>query len=324
MTTDAVFAHDLRKRFGPTEALRGIDLVVAPGTVCGLLGPNGAGKTTFVSILATLTRPDAGSAVVAGVDVVQDPGTVRRLIGLAGQHAAVDEKLTGRENLRMFGRLYHLGERAASTRADELLEQFGLADAGTRLVRAYSGGMRRRLDLAASLILSPTVLFLDEPTTGLDPRSRSDVWESVRTLVAAGTSVLLTTQYLDEADQLADEIAVIDTGRVIASGTPAELKRHIGGDRVEVTLSDAAALPKAESALAAATGATPEVTESALRVSSPTSDGAAALAATVRALDAEQIVADDIALRRPTLDDVFLQLTGHTSDAATTEEIGAA
>ncbi len=241
MTGAAVQADGLYKRYGQTHALRGIDLTVTAGTVCGLLGPNGAGKTTVVRVLTTLAVPDAGRAQVAGYDVVRHPDQVRYRIGLAGQHAAVDEKLAGRDNLRMFGRLYHLPERVVRRRADELLEQFGLADAAGRVVKTYSGGMRRRLDIAASLIVAPPVLFLDEPTTGLDPRSRGDVWTSLRQLVATGTTVVLTTQYLDEADQLADHIAVIDTGRVIAAGTSAQLKTQIGGDRLEVVVRDAEA-----------------------------------------------------------------------------------
>jgi ABC-2 type transport system ATP-binding protein len=227
MAGDVVEVRGVHKRYGEVRALRGVDLAVPAGSVCGLLGPNGAGKTTVVRILATLTRPDAGTATVAGYDVVRQPDEVRYRIGLAGQHAAVDEKLTGRDNLRMFGRLYHLPHRVARQRADELLEQFDLTGAARRVVRTYSGGMRRRLDIAASLIVAPAVLFLDEPTTGLDPRSRGDVWRSIRDLVAGGTTVLLTTQYLDEADQLADRIAVLDAGKVIAAGTPAQLKASV-------------------------------------------------------------------------------------------------
>jgi ABC-2 type transport system ATP-binding protein len=313
MEDAAIVARGLAKRFGETEALRGVDLTVPAGTVCGLLGPNGAGKTTAVRVLATLAVPDAGEARVAGYDVVRAPDKVRYRIGLVGQHAAVDEKLTGRENLRMFGRLYHLPARAARRRADELLARFGLADAANRVARTYSGGMRRRLDLAAGLILAPAVLFLDEPTTGLDPRSRNQVWDSVRQLTADGTAVLLTTQYLDEADQLADRIAVIDTGRLIASGTPAELKTRIGGDRLEVVLTDGAALPAAAAALYAVTGCEPQVEPAARRVSAPVTGGSAALVAAVRELDRAGVRTDDIALRRPTLDDVFLRLTGHAT-----------
>jgi ABC-2 type transport system ATP-binding protein len=308
----AVVARGLRKRFGSTEALRGIDLTVPAGTICGLLGPNGAGKTTVVRILATLLRPDAGEARVAGYDVVREADRVRYHIGLAGQHAAVDEKLAGRDNLRMFGRLYHLPERAVRRRADQLLEQFGLADAAERPVKTYSGGMRRRLDLAASLIIAPKVLFLDEPTTGLDPRSRNEVWGSIRTLVAGGTAVLLTTQYLDEADHLADHIAVIDAGRMIATGTPAQLKTRIGGDRLEVVVRDDAALAAATAAVGRAAGIEPWVAPAARRISAPVSGGSAALVAVVRELDRLGVVTEDIALRRPTLDEVFLRLTGTT------------
>src|ERR1700689_227710 len=241
-TSDGVVvAEGLRKRFKHTEALRGLDLTVAAGTVCGLLGPNGAGKTTAVRILATLTRPDSGRARVAGYDVVRDAARVRGLIGLAGQHAAVDEKLSGRDNLRLFGRLYHLPGRLARRRADELLDQFSLAGAADRVVKGYSGGMRRKLDLIASLIVAPPVLFLDEPTTGLDPRSRAEIWAAVRALAADGTTVLLTTQYLEEADRIADQIVIIDAGLVTAHGSPDELKDSLGS-RVDVVLADAAGL----------------------------------------------------------------------------------
>jgi ABC-2 type transport system ATP-binding protein len=316
MTEVAVQADRLCKRYGQTHALRGIDLTVAAGTVCGLLGPNGAGKTTVVRILTTLAVPDAGRAQVAGYDVVRHPDQVRYRIGLAGQHAAVDEKLAGRDNLRMFGRLYHLPERVVRRRADELLEQFGLTDAAGRVVKTYSGGMRRRLDIAASLIVAPPVLFLDEPTTGLDPRSRSDVWTSLRQLVATGTTVVLTTQYLDEADQLADHIAVIDTGRVIAAGTSAQLKTKIGGDRLEVVVRDGEALAAAASVMASVTSAPPHVAHAARRITAPVHDGPGAVMTTLRELDRAGILTEDIGLHRPTLDDVFLRLTGRAASAA--------
>jgi ABC-2 type transport system ATP-binding protein len=319
----AVVAEGLYKRFGKTEALRGVDLLVRQGTVCGLLGPNGAGKTTAVRILATLLQPDRGHAQVAGYDVVRDAEKVRYRIGLAGQYAAVDELLTGRANLEMVGQLYHLGRSVAKQRAGELLEQFTLVDAANRLVKTYSGGMRRRLDLAASLIASPPVLFLDEPTTGLDPQSRLDMWDSIRRLVKSGTTVLLTTQYLEEADLLADSIVVIDKGKVIASGKPAELKATAGGARIDVVIVEAARLAEAARILQRVTGAIAHVEMDGRRVTAPVTNGAAALADVVRALDAADIVIDDIALRRPTLDEVFLRLTGHeTSDSQDASAVG--
>ncbi|SFQ07217.1 ABC-2 type transport system ATP-binding protein [Amycolatopsis arida] len=319
----------MRKRFGQTQALDGLDLAVPAGTVYGLLGPNGAGKSTAVRVFATLTRPDAGRAVVAGHDVVRESREVRRRIGLAGQYAALDEDLTGRENLRIFGQLFHLGAAAARRRADELLERFDLAHAAERLVKTYSGGMRRRLDLIASLVVTPTVLFLDEPTTGLDPHSRNEIWATVRTLVADGTTVLLTTQYLDEADQLAGNIAVIDAGRVIADGTPDELKARIGG-RIDVVLDPATPLDdahvgQAARALAAVTGsagsaADPDVDVDQRRLSVPVALGSVRLPDVVRRLDQAGVDAVDVAIRRPTLDEVFLALTGkpsrNTSDHA--------
>jgi ABC-2 type transport system ATP-binding protein len=307
----AVWAEGLRKRFGRTEALRGVDLEVPKGTVFGLLGPNGAGKTTTVRILATLTLPDAGQARVAGYDVVRHADQVRYRIGLAGQHASMDEKLSGRDNLRLFGRLYHLSPKAARRRADELLERFGLAEAGSRCVRTYSGGMRRRIDLISSLITAPPVLFLDEPTTGLDPRSRGEIWVTIRELVADGTTVLLTTQYLDEADQLADRIAVVDTGRVIASGTPDELKAEIGS-RVDVVVSGVDALEAAVAVLARI--GEPDTDPEARRVSVPVAGGSTTLPAVVRELDRAGVGVEDVALRRPTLDEVFLRLTGRTDE----------
>ncbi|WP_149258341.1 ATP-binding cassette domain-containing protein [Actinomadura sp. K4S16] len=302
-----VLAEGLRKRFGDTQALDGLDLAVPAGTVCGVLGPNGAGKTTAVRILATLSDADAGHARVAGHDVAREPDRVRARIGLAGQYAAVDEKLTGRGNLRMFGRLYHLPRREARRRADELLERFGLADAADRQVAGYSGGMRRRLDLITSLILRPQVLFLDEPTTGLDPRSRGEIWDAVRGLVADGTTVLLTTQYLDEADRLADDIAVVDHGRVIATGTPDRLKASIG-DRLDVVLDDPAMAGRAAGLLRTLTGSHPALEGE--RLSVPLTTGSVRLADVVRELDRAGVTVGDVGLRRPTLDEVFLRLTG--------------
>lgn len=299
-----VEADGLRKRYGPAVALDGLDLAVAAGTVCGLLGPNGAGKTTTVRVLATLARADAGRAVVAGVDVARDPAGVRKRIGLVGQHAAVDEALSGRQNLVLFGRLLHLGVSRARARADELLERFGLTEAADRAVSGYSGGMRRRLDLAAGLLVAPAVLFLDEPTTGLDPRSRVEVWEAVRTLAAEGTTVLLTTQHLEEADRLADRIAVVDGGRVVAEGTPTELKDALADDRIEVVLRAPADVGVAAALLERVAVGAVDVDVDALRVSAPVRDRMGALAAVVGELDAE-----DVTLRRPTLDEVFLELT---------------
>jgi ABC-2 type transport system ATP-binding protein len=309
-----VVAEGLHKSFGGTRALRGLDLAVPAGTVCGVLGPNGAGKTTLIRILATLADPDAGTARIAGYDVAGDPGRVRELIGLAGQHAAVDEKLTGRGNLRMFGRLCHLSRAGARRRADELLERFGLLEAADRQVAGYSGGMRRRLDLITSLILRPRVLFLDEPTTGLDPRSRNEIWEAIRELVADGTTVLLTTQYLDEADRLADDIAVVDHGRVIATGTPDELKAGIGV-RLDVVLEDGAMLPRAASVLGVLTGGEPEARPGSGGLSVPLRGEGVRLADVVRELDRAGVAAADVGLRRPTLDEVFLQLTGRPTTA---------
>jgi ABC-2 type transport system ATP-binding protein len=302
-----VVAEGLHKTYGTTHALRGLDLSIRAGSVCGLLGPNGAGKTTAVRVLTTLAEPTAGHATIAGFDVVRQADEVRARIGLAGQHAAVDEKLTGRDNLHLFGRLYHLSRAAARRRADELLERFDLTEAADRLVSTYSGGMRRRLDLIVSLIIAPSVLFLDEPTTGLDPRSRGEIWASIRELVADGTTVLLTTQYLDEADQLADDIVVVDHGTAIANGTPDQLKAMIG-DRLDVELADVAHLELAAGILAALTGSMP-TTNPAGKVTVPIASGSLGLAEVVRHLDKAGATAADVAVRRPTLDEVFLRLT---------------
>ena len=316
MATLPVLAEGLRKRYGRADALDGFDLAVPEGTVCGLLGPNGAGKTTAVRILTTLLRPGGGRARVAGFDVVRQAAQVRYHIGLLGQHPAVDEVLSGRQNLVLFGRLHHLGARPAQRRADELLERFGLAGTGDKPVKQYSGGMRRRLDLAASLILAPPVLFLDEPTTGLDPRGRNEVWEAVRRLVAGGTTVLLTTQYLDEADQLADRVSVIDHGRVIAEGSPDQLKSTLGGDRIDVVVHRADQLAATADTVGRAAGAEPEVDPDTRRVSVPVRDRVAALTSSARALAEAGIAVEDIALRRPTLDEVFLHLTGRPVQTA--------
>ncbi|WP_437012265.1 ATP-binding cassette domain-containing protein [Streptomyces sp. enrichment culture] len=313
MADTAITVEGARKRYGSKDALDGLDLTVARGTVHGVLGPNGAGKTTLVRILSTLLRPDAGRIQVAGHDVVAEAYAVRLRIGLLGQHAALDEELGGRQNLEMFGRLHHLGARRARARADELLARFDLTDTGRKPVSAYSGGMRRRLDLAASLITEPEVLFLDEPTTGLDPRGRAEVWDSVRSLVGAGTTVLLTTQYLEEADQLADRISVVDTGRVVADGTADELKAATGGDRVDVVLRDAGQLGAAV-ALLPLSGVRVDTDRRLL--SAPVTDRMAALSGVVRALEEAGIEAEDVALRRPTLDEVFLHLTDRTKEAA--------
>ncbi|MDR7327229.1 MULTISPECIES: ATP-binding cassette domain-containing protein [Catenuloplanes] len=307
-TSSGVLAEGLRKRYPRTTALDGFHLHVPAGSVHGLLGPNGAGKTTAVRILATLLRFDAGRAVVAGADVTKDPGTVRERIALTGQYSAVDGLLSGRQNLVLFGRLHHLGARAARRRADELLERFGLTDAAHRSAQTYSGGMQRRLDLAASLIRRPAVLFLDEPTTGLDPRSRNQVWQAVRDLVAEGTTVLLTTQYLEEADQLADHVSVIDAGRVVAEGTPDALKSVIGVDRLEVVVREPDALAKAAAILGAADA---DVDVDTRRIRVPVTDRVGALIDAARALQDAGITVVDLGVHRPTLDEVFLHLTGH-------------
>ena len=298
-----------RARRGEVRALDGVDLQVQEGTVLGLLGPNGAGKTTTVRILATLLRPDAGRATVGGFDVVRDAQKVRQLIALSGQYAAVDENLTGRENLKMFGRLYQLGSLEATHRADELLGRFDLEDAADRVAKTYSGGMRRRLDLASALIGRPKLLFLDEPTTGLDPRSRLAMWDVIRSQAGEGATVLLTTQYLEEADELAHEIAVVDHGRIIARGTSDELKQRVGGERIEVVVRDGAELDRAASLL----GGAAAVDAHTKRLTFAASGGAQELVDVVRRLGEAAIAIDDVGLRRPTLDDVFLSLTGHAA-----------
>lgn len=315
-TTYAALSEGLEKSFKEVRALRGLDLAVAEGTVCGLLGPNGAGKTTAVRLLTTLLRPDAGSARVAGHDLVREPDAVRRAIGVTGQYASVDGDLTGRENLRLFAKLRRLPKAAA--RADELLDRFELADAADRATSTYSGGMRRRLDLAASLITRPAVLFLDEPTTGLDPHSRNQIWETVRALKAEGTTVLLTTQYLEEADQLADDIALVDRGRVAHSGTPAELKALIGS-YAEAVVADADAMAGAAAVLDQLTGSRPDFDEERHAVGAVTTDPTLTLPRLVRELDAAGVPLLDVNLRPPTLDDVFLRLTDGSTGAGTVD-----
>src|SRR5262245_23784342 len=312
----AVETEDLLKSYGDVKALCGVSLRARVGSVLGLLGPNGAGKTTAVRILTTLLRPDGGTARVAGFDVVKDGARVRQHIGLAGQYAAVDENLSGFENLEMVGRLYHLPRAQARERARELLESFDLSDAGGRLVRTYSGGMRRRLDLAAALVARPPVLFLDEPTTGLDIRSRIDLWDAIEVLVSAGTTMLLTTQYLDESDRFADRIAVIDQGLVIAEGTPSELKAQVGGERLDIHLCDSG---RGNEALAALTSIASDRT---VRV--PVAQRRGTIADAVRRLDDAGIAIDDISVSTPTLDDVFLTLTGHAAEQLGEEEEVAA
>jgi ABC-2 type transport system ATP-binding protein len=310
----AILATDISKSFGDVHALDGVSLEVQVGTVFGMLGPNGAGKTTAVRILTTLLQPDAGHAEVVGLDVVKDATRLRSHIGLAGQAAAVDPILTGRENLEMVGRLYHLDRNVIRQRAEDVLERFGLAHAANRTVKTYSGGMRRRLDLGASLVGRPEVLFLDEPTTGLDPRSRLDLWELIGDLVSEGTTVLLTTQYLEEADRLATKIAVVDGGKVIAEGTADELKAHVGGELVEIHVADRAQLGAAAGELVGLGSGAPQADTTSGQVKLPVTDGAATLVEVVRRLDASGIKLADIALRRPTLDDVFLALTGHGAE----------
>ena len=316
----SVIAEHLVKTYrnGEVKALDDLSLDVEEGTVLGVLGPNGAGKTTTVRILATLLKPDSGNATVAGIDVVKHPDKVRELIGLSGQYAAVDETLTGWDNLVMFGRLYHLGKAASIKRAEELLERFSLTDSARRPIKTYSGGMRRRLDLAASLIVQPKVLFLDEPTTGLDPRGRQEMWEVIKELVKGGVTLLLTTQYLEEADQLADEIAVIDHGKVIARGTSDALKKQVGGERLEITVENYD-IPKVQEIVARISTS---ATHTDIRtISAPVTTGSVALMEALRALDEAKIHPLDIALKRPSLDDVFLSLTGHVAEETVAEPV---
>jgi ABC-2 type transport system ATP-binding protein len=313
--TDAIVAEGLVKRYGNVTALAGIDLRVPEGSVLAMLGPNGAGKTTAVKILTTLITADEGRAWVAGCDVADDPRGVRRRIGVSGQYAAIDEYLTGFENLEMIGRLYHLGRRKSSARARELLAQLRLEEAADRPSKTYSGGMQRRLDLAGALVARPPVLFLDEPTTGLDPRSRTEMWSLLQELVSGGTTLLLTTQYLEEADLLADNIVVIDSGRVIAEGTADDLKSQVGGERLEITVAEEAQVREAAELLGPLAASELTVDEGRRSLVVPVSGGAAVLADALRLLDAAGVRVDDVGLRRPTLDDVFLTLTGHMAEA---------
>ncbi len=310
----AIYAEGLVKHFKDVHALDGVDLDVPEGTVLGLLGPNGAGKTTAVRVLTTLLKPDRGTALVAGIDVLKRPNDVRRSIGLSGQFAAVDEYLTGRENLQMVGELYQLSAADSKRRAGELLERFGLADAGDRIAKNYSGGMRRRLDLAAALIVSPPVMFMDEPTTGLDPRNRLMLWDVIKDLVSGGTTLLLTTQYLEEADHLADEICVIDHGKVIERGTSDELKARTGGERIEIVVHQRDQIESARTVLGRFGRDEVAVDAHTRKLTAPVAGGAKLLAEVIRELDDNGVEIDDIALRRPTLDDVFLSLTGHHAE----------
>ncbi|WP_165985299.1 ATP-binding cassette domain-containing protein [Streptomyces sp. YIM 98790] len=316
----AIYAEGLVKTFGDVRALDGVDIDVPEGTVLGLLGPNGAGKTTTVRVLTTLLQPDSGRAEVAGIDVLRHPNEVRRSIGLSGQFAAVDEYLTGLENLQMVGELYQLPAKRARQRAQELLERFNLTEAAGRIAKTYSGGMRRRLDLAAALVVSPPVMFMDEPTTGLDPRNRQALWEVIQELVAGGTTLLLTTQYLEEADHLADTIAVVDHGRIIARGTSDQLKDQTGGDVIEVVVHDRDQIPVAREILERLGEGEAKLEGHTRKLTVPAAGGAKLLAEIIRELDSRGVPIDDIGLRRPTLDDVFLSLTGHTAEDAGSEE----
>jgi ABC-2 type transport system ATP-binding protein len=322
-TVKSVIAEDLVKTYdgGKVRALDGLTLDVSEGTVLGVLGPNGAGKTTTVRVLTTLLIPDSGRATVAGIDVIKQPEKVREVIGLSGQYAAVDETLTGWDNLIMFGRLYHLSPKAAKQRATELLEQFSLTDAAKRPIRTYSGGMRRRLDLSASLIVNPKILFLDEPTTGLDPRGRQEMWGVIKSLVRGGTTLLLTTQYLEEADQLADDIVVVDHGKVIARGTSDQLKRQVGGERLEIVAA-ANDLAQVKEIVAKVAGGNVSVDEGIRQVSAPVTTGSKALIEAARQLDDLGIHPLDIGLKRPSLDDVFISLTGHVAEEQKPEDEG--
>ena len=321
MTDPVILCDDVRKHYGQVKAVDGVDLAVSSGTVLGLLGPNGAGKTTMVRILTTLLHPDGGRATVAGYDVVRQAEELRHVIGLAGQYAAVDENLTGQENLEMVGRLYHLPVVEARRRATEVLERFDLTDAADRTAKTYSGGMRRRLDLGASLVGRPQVLFLDEPTTGLDPRSRLEMWDIIRELVHDGTTLLLTTQYLEEADRLADSIAVIDRGKVIAEGTSDELKTRVGGEVLALRVSDRSRVPAAAGAVLGLGPGGGKVDNNTGELTIPVGvEGPGILTEAIRRLDAERIVLADVSLRRPTLDDVFLSLTGHAVEESPGQE----
>jgi ABC-2 type transport system ATP-binding protein len=324
LTGPILEAEGVRKRFGKVEALAGLDLVASRGQVTAVLGPNGAGKTTLIRAVATLLRPDSGSLRVAGIDVTRHPEQVRRIIGLAGQYAAVEPAMTGRENLRMIARLFGQSRRHAADSTSTVLGRLGLEEVADRLVKTYSGGLRRRLDLGASLVGAPRLLLLDEPTTGLDPRSRNQLWEAIRDLVAQGTDVLLTTQYLDEADQLANQVAIVDHGRVIAHGTPAELKTLAGSDVIEVRAHYATDLPTLAHALAPVGSEQPRTDANTNRVTIPVAGGPSAITAAVQALGGLHIEIDDIRLRRPTLDEVFLTLTGAPAAADTAEHLEVA